>query len=174
MFLCYSMPKPLTGPLLALLVVVSGLAGCATLAGGDAPDVRVVGLEPLPSEGLELRFALQLRIQNPNDAAIAYDGVAVKLDLDGRGLASGVSDAKGTIARFSEELVSVPVSLSAFSALRQVLGGLGRMESGRTGKQVLRYALSGKLGRPDSSGGAIRFTDEGQLDLFSESAPQAR
>lgn len=157
--------------LFVVLVSMSSLTGCATLAGRDAPDVRVVGLDPLPSEGLELRFALKMRVQNPNDEAIDYDGVAVKLDLDGRGLASGVSDTKGTVPRFSEEIVTVPISVSAFSALRQVLGGMGRRDRGATGKRVIRYALSGKLSSPSGSVGSVRFTDEGELDLAGNEVP---
>lgn len=161
----------LSHALFVILIFLSSLAGCATLSGHDAPDVRVVGLEPLASEGLELRFALKMRVQNPNDAPIAYDGVAVKLDLDGRGLASGVSDAKGSVPRFSEQILTVPVSISAFSALRQVLGGLSRMEKDDSDKRVLRYALSGKLGRPTGVAGALRFTDEGELDLSGSGVP---
>jgi len=45
--------------------VFAFLSGCATLPSNDGPSVRVVGLEPLPSEGLEVRFALKLRVQKP-------------------------------------------------------------------------------------------------------------
>jgi len=150
------------------LLLVASLAGCATLSGGDSPNVRVVGMEPLPSEGLELRFALKLRVQNPNESVLMYDGMSVNLDLDGRGLASGVSDSAGEIPRFSEVLLTVPVSISAFSAVRQLLAR-ARNSQGADNllDQPVVYTLKGKLGAPEGSLRAIRFSDKGELDLFS-------
>ncbi|MEA1136004.1 LEA type 2 family protein, partial [Klebsiella pneumoniae] len=84
--------------------------------------ITVVGIEPLQSQDLEVRFAVKLRVQNPNETAIDYSGVALDLDVNGRPLASGVSDQSGSIARFSEAVLMVPVSVSAFSVLRQTLG----------------------------------------------------
>ena len=170
--LSITVPRALLSRLLVVMLVsLLSLSGCATIRGEDAPDVRVVCLEPLASEGLELRLALKLRVQNPNDVPIDYDGIAVKLDLGGRGLASGVSDARGSVPRFSEQILTVPVSISAFSAIRQVLGVLERLDKEETGKRVLRYSLSGKLGRPTGLTGALRFADEGELDLTTAEEP---
>ncbi len=57
-----------------------------------------------------------------------------------RGMASGVSDQSGSIARFSETVLSVPVSVSAFSVLRQTLG-LSQTQT----LNNLPYVLCGKL-----------------------------
>ncbi len=153
---------------LLTLLFVACLSGCATLSGNDSPYVRVVGMEPLPSEGLEIRFDLKLRVQNPNESVLMYDGMSVNLDLDGRGLASGVSDSAGEIPRFSEVLLTVPVSISAFSAIRQLLARAGNNQSTDSLlTQPIVYTLKGKLGAPEGSLRAIRFSDKGQLDLFS-------
>jgi len=43
--------------LLILMMLATLLNACASMPGGvDSPVVRVVGIEPLPSEGLEARF----------------------------------------------------------------------------------------------------------------------
>ena len=147
-----------------LLVLV---AGCATLAGQDAPSVKVAGLEPLVSEGLELRFALKMRVQNPNGAPIDYDGIAVELDLDGRGLASGVSNQKGQIPRFGEQVVTIPVSISALTALRQLLSRIGSVERGDVSAGTISYSLKGKLGGVSGAFDAVRFVDQGELNLFA-------
>ena len=144
------------------------LSGCATLSGGDAPNVRVVGLEPLPSEGLEVRFALKLRVQNPNENALQYDGMSVSLDLDGRGLASGVSSASGEIPRFSEAVLTVPVSISAFSAFRQLWARAGDVQGkGSALGQPIVYSLEGKLGASKGGSGVTRFSDKGELNMFA-------
>lgn len=154
--------------LLLSLLIVMLLGGCATLISGrDSPEVRIVGLEPLPSEGLELRFALKMRVLNTNDTPISFDGLAVKLDLDGRGLASGVSDASGEIPRFGETVLTIPVSISAFSAVRQLLSRVGQGEAaGDRINKPIGYSLSGKLGRAEA-GTPVRFATSGELDLFS-------
>ena len=62
-------------PLVAL-VLLSALAagGCATLSDSDPLEVTVAGIEPLQGEGMELRMNVKLRVQNPNDAPLDYDG----------------------------------------------------------------------------------------------------
>ena len=56
-----------------LVLVVPALAAtaCASLSGSDPPRVSVAGIEALPGEGLELRFLVKLRVQNPNEGATA-------------------------------------------------------------------------------------------------------
>ncbi|RPI63395.1 MAG: Water stress and hypersensitive response domain-containing protein, partial [Lysobacterales bacterium] len=81
-----------SAPLL-VLAALFGVGGCATIANRDPLNIDVAGIEPLPGEGLELRLAVTIRVQNPNDVAMEYTGAALALDLNGRKLATGVSDA---------------------------------------------------------------------------------
>jgi LEA14-like dessication related protein len=97
-------------------------------------------------------------VQNPNESAIDYNGVALDLEVNGQPLASGVSDQSGSIARFSETVLTVPVSVSAFSVLRQTLG-LSQTQSPNDLPYVLRGKLAGGLF------GTMRFTDTGKLSL---------
>ena len=137
------------------------LAGCAALAGAERLRVTVAGVEPLPGEGLELRFNIRLRVQNPNDSPVDYDGVFVELDLQGRSFATGVAPLKGSIARFGERVLEVPVTVSALSALRQMLG----LAAGGPWPDKLAYELRGRIG-----GGLLatqRFESRGELSLPS-------
>ncbi|WP_310385988.1 LEA type 2 family protein [Roseateles sp.] len=143
----------LIGGLLAL-----GLPGCATLTQPDALKVTVAGVEPLAGEGLELRFLVRLRVQNPNDAAVEFDGVALDLALNGKALASGVSDQKGVVPRFGETLLDVPLTVSAFAAVRQAL-----TLSGAADKGEMPYVVSGKLA--GGLFGSVRFSSSGVLGL---------
>ncbi|AOF83594.1 late embryogenesis abundant family protein [Methyloversatilis sp. RAC08] len=149
---------------LRLLLVTLGLAllcaltGCAGLTARDPVRVNLVGVEPLQGEGFELRFAVKLRVQNPNDSVIDYDGLALELDVNNRSFATGVSDARGSVPRFGETVISVPVTVSALSALRQALG----MTEGST-LENLPFALRGKLA--GGAFGTVRFSEEGRLSL---------
>lgn len=141
----------------AIAALLLALSGCAGLGLGDPISVNVVGLEPLQGEGMETRFALKLRVQNPNDAPVDYDGVFVELDVRGLKLASGVSDQKGIVPRYGETVITLLMSVSVGAMVRQVIGIA-------TGERVRTdYHLRGKLA--GAGLGALRFESKGELQL---------
>jgi LEA14-like dessication related protein len=105
--------------LLALGVLLSG--GCASLKHSEPIDVIMAGVDPLQGQGLELRMLVKLRIQNPNDLPLDFNGVSLRMDVQGKPFATGVSDAVGSVPRFGETIVSVPVSISMFHIARQAM-----------------------------------------------------
>jgi LEA14-like dessication related protein len=143
---------------LSALALASVLSACAGLPGQDPLRVNVVGVEGLPGEGFEIRFAVKLRVQNPNDNAVEFDGISIDLDVNGKPLASGVSGERGTVPRFGELVFTVPVTVSAFAAVRQALG-LANGSAANEWPYALRGRLSGGLF------GSVRFAAEGSLKL---------
>ena len=143
---------------LALLGLTLALGACAGLRTRDPVRFSVVGIEPMLGAGMEARFNLKVRLQNPNEQAIDYDGIAVELDLDKQTFASGVSTAKGSVPRYGETLLEIPVSVSALTAVRQALA----MMEGRN-LDAVPYELRAKLGGSLFSG--QRFTERGTLKL---------
>ncbi|MBV4519039.1 LEA type 2 family protein [Pseudomonas sp. SWRI74] len=141
-----------------LSLLLLSLSGCALLPQHDPLNINVVGIEPLPSQDMEIRFAVKIRVQNPNESSINFNGVSLDLDINGQSFASGVSDQSGSIARFSETVLTVPVSVSAFSVLRQTLG-LSQTQTLNNMPYVLRGKLAGGLF------GTMRFVDSGKLSL---------
>ena len=133
------------------------LAGCAGLPGRDPLNVTLAGLEQLPGEGMEVRMAVKLRVQNPNDAPVDFDGVAVSLELRGMDFASGVSDARGQVPRFGETVLTVPVTVSALAIARQVISLAGG------GNPKVEFIARGKLA--DGSFGGARFESKGAFEL---------
>jgi LEA14-like dessication related protein len=141
-----------------VLAVPLMLAGCATLANRDPLTIAVAGIEPLPGEGLELRLAIRVRVQNPNDTPLEYSGAALALDLNGRRLASGVSDLVGTVPRYGEAVLTIPVTISAFDMARQVLGFANAPDD-----REVRYRVRGKL--EGGVFGTRRFSSDGTFEL---------
>jgi LEA14-like dessication related protein len=142
------------------------MSGCASVPQTDPLQVTVAGVEGLPGEGMEMRMLVKLRVQNPNEAPIDYTGVYVKLDVLDKTFATGVSDERGTVPRFGETIVAVPITVSALRMVRQVMGLLD-------GKPVdrIHYRMSGKL-----SGGAFnthRFESKGEFELPKTSSVPA-
>jgi LEA14-like dessication related protein len=148
---------------LSLSLLLLSLSACALFPNRDPLNVNVVGIEPLQNQDLEVRFAVKLRLQNPNETPINYNGVALSLEVNGQPLATGVSDQAGSIPRYSEAIITVPVSISAFSVLRQTLG-LSQTQS----LNNLPYVLRGKLS--DGVSGTMRFVDKGTLNLPGSTA----
>ncbi|MFJ4156817.1 LEA type 2 family protein [Pseudomonas sp. NPDC089752] len=145
-------------PLLLVLLLAAGLNACALFQPRDPLNISVIGIEPLAGQELEMRMAVKMRVQNPNEAAVDYNGIALKLEVNGQPLASGVSDQPGHVGRYGEAVVVVPVSITAFGFLRQAYG-LSKLDS----LQGMPYVLRGKLA--NGPFGTVRFTDEGKLDL---------
>jgi hypothetical protein len=162
--------RPLGAGLLAGLCAAAAgssllLGGCASLPGMEPPRVHIVGVERLRGEGLELRLALKLRVQNMGSMPLTFDGLALDLDVNGRRLASGVLSEGGTVPRYGELVVTVPVTVSATAAVRQMLGLVDGSAQGE-----LPYVLRGRLsGGPVAGmsvvGAGVSFTSEGSLKL---------
>jgi LEA14-like dessication related protein len=152
-----------------LLLCSCVVAGCSTLPNRDPLNIDVAGVEPLPGEGLELRLAVRVRIQNPNDTDIEYSGAALNLDLNGRKLASGVSAAMGTVPRYGEAVLEIPVTVSALSMARQVLGFVNAQDDPQ---HEVSYTVRGKL--EGGVFGTRRFTDEGTFELPADRVPAER
>jgi len=154
------MPSHLLGffPTAAAVIGTALLAipGCATMP--DPVDVTVAGIEPLQSEGMEIRMLVKLRVQNPNNSEIAYSGASVKLEVLDKTFASGVSDTRGTVPRYGEAVVEVPVTISVYRMVRQVMG-----MAGGTPIDKVHYVMSGKLQTGAFS--AVRFSTRGELEI---------
>ena len=150
-----------------LAVVAASLTACAGMPHQDPLQVTVAGLEPLAGEGLELRMMARLRVQNPNDAPVDYDGVFVKVEVQGNTLATGVSDQRGSIPRYGESVIEVPLTASA---MRMATFALGMFGGGSIEK--IHYKLEGKLDGPGF--GSTRFQSEGELALPGATPPPAK
>jgi len=146
---------------MAVVIVAAAplaLQGCAMFQGRDPLQVTVLGVEPLESQGLELRMLVKLRVQNPNDAPIDYNGVALEMNVQGKSFATGVSDTSGSVPRFGETVITVPVTVSAFHLLGQAFE---MMRGG--GSSKITYEMKGKLNGSGFNG--VHFQSHGELDL---------
>jgi LEA14-like dessication related protein len=121
----------------------------------DPPEVYLTSLEPLQSEGLEPRFRVGLRFQNPNNKDIDVEGINFELDVNGRRLATGVSDEAFRLPKLGEARTTVTVTTSLVDIARQMFA--------LTSAQGVDYRLKGKV----HIGGfmtSIPFERSGTLD----------
>lgn len=144
--------------IVVLSVLVLAATGCANLGTRDPLMIDVAGIETLPGEGMELNLAVRIRVQNPNDEPVEYNGIALMLDVNDRTLASGVSNEVGTVPRYGEIVFTVPMTISAFDVARQIYGVMNAEDPNR-----VEYSLRGKL--EGGLFGSRRFHDQGELTL---------
>ena len=137
------------------------VGGCASLQHSEPIDVYMAGVEPLQGQGLEFRMLVKLRIQNPNDLPLDYNGVSVQMDVQGKRFATGVSDAVGSVPRFGEAIVSIPVSISVFHIVRQAMDVMTNDYRGK-----LEYEMTGRLAGPVFT--SVRFNSKGEFTLPEE------
>ena len=148
-----------------LLCGLALLAGCAGMPGQMEPlNVTLSDVRPLQVGLLEQEYAMKLRVQNPNDTAIDFNGVALRLDVQGSTFATGVSDGAGSVPRFGEAVLAVPVTVSAWRMAREMIGLMDGAPPER-----LRFELAGKLNGTGLA--ATRFRSSGELTLTPDGKP---
>jgi LEA14-like dessication related protein len=95
------------------------LVGCASLLGDfEKPQVQLVSFKPMSAEGIEQRFAIRLRILNPNNNHLNIQGMAYHLSLNGYKVVSGVSNDIPDIAAYDEGMVTLYASTNLISGGR--------------------------------------------------------
>ena len=142
--------------LILALLPLALLGGCV-VSPRTPLQVSVVSVERLEGTGMQLRFMVKLRIQNPNNVPIQYSGTFAELQLRSKTVGTGVSDVGGQVPRLSETFVNLPVTVSALAEVRQANGLYG----GENRK--LDVVLKGKFANSLSSD--LRFEWRGELTM---------
>jgi LEA14-like dessication related protein len=134
------MPSHTARLALALLLLLAA-AGCASVTSLQAPEVQVTSLQLLAPEpgSLEQRFAVGLRLVNPNNRSMAVDGLDFELDVNDKRLARGVTNRAFELPRLGETDTTVVVTASVLDLLRQAVDYAGRPDV------PLNYRLRGRV-----------------------------
>lgn len=136
------------------------LGGCAHLGLKlEQPQVKVVSLRLLPSEGMEQRFGIGLRITNPNATGINLVGMSYSLKLQGYDLLSGVSNDIPPIDAYSEVPLEIIANVDLFNGLRFIQSLLENPTDN------LSYELVAKLSLDSSLLPPIRIVESGNIAL---------
>jgi LEA14-like dessication related protein len=112
------LPFPLRRLLGALSVLVLVLAGCATMQDDGDFDVTLVKVDSAHGTEGEFQFVFTLRLQNASPTAIALDGGAHKIYLNGVYVGQGLSNERVEVPRLATTTQQVTVNLSTFRLAR--------------------------------------------------------
>ncbi len=133
----------------------------------DAPDVHVISVEPLERQGVEQRVRVDLRVRNPNNFPLAFEGVRFRLFVNGEPLGQAISGETINLPRLGETIASVTATTTLLDLMRQVARLTER-------GSALDYRLEGELYLRDPFKRSLRFERSGALPgLRSRVTPAA-
>jgi LEA14-like dessication related protein len=142
-----------------LIAVALLLSACATLRPDfETPTVQVVSVALLPPENLSPRFAITLRVMNPNSADLPLKGAAYTITLEGQDIVSGVTNDLPRIPGYGEEDITLHATLNWLEGL-QLLDDLSKNP-----RDSVTYELNAKLD-VGALIPAVRITDTGTLSF---------
>lgn len=146
------------------IVLFALLSACASLNGlTQKPEVSIAGIDLVQLGFLEQRFALQLRIRNPNDVDLPIDGLSLEIEVNGQPFVSGLSDQRVTVPRFGEALLEVAATSTLAGTLKQFY------ELRKGGRDRVEYRIVGRLNV--SGFGSVPFERRGELQMPGSGAP---
>ena len=143
---------------LLLVILLLQLAACSGLGINERPVVTLTNLRMLESDGLSMRFAIDLSITNPGSVSYPVDGLSWSLDLEGSRILTGVSNEIPTLEPFTE----VPLSLEASTNLTGMVELFARLMNRQS--EEFDYQLRTRLGLAGFRL-PITYTDSGSISL---------
>jgi len=136
------------------------LAGCALTPGLETPKLSVVEVQLLGSDLFAQHVRLRLRVQNPNDRALAVRGLTYSVEVAGQQFASGESAASFVVpARGAAEFDTNVTTNLAGTLMTLLSRGPDSLS------QTIEYRLSGKLSLSAGLLRSIPFDERGTFSL---------
>ena len=143
-----------------VLIFTLLVTNCATWRSDyQVPDLSLVNITMLQSEGLEQLYEVKLRIQNPNGMEFPINGMSYRLNLMGAKFATGVSDEQLILKPFSEEVVTFKVATNWLQAGRALLN-LSKQKT-----PIVDYSMTAKIHTDKLLLGTLSVEKEGKVDL---------
>ena len=123
-----------------MMAFVLVAVGCASMGRDlETPRFSVLGITVDEIGLFEQRFAVRLRVQNPNDIALPVKGLNLELDIQGEEFARGVSADRFEVPAFGESEFTMVVSTNLVRSATQ----LGTLFA--PGTEEVDYSVDGKV-----------------------------
>jgi LEA14-like dessication related protein len=139
---------------------VVSTAGCAFLAKHmEPPRVSVVDLRIKSVTFFESAMEIDIRIQNPNALSFHTTGITFDLEINGRRLATGLSDASIKVPAMGSAIMPIIV----YSNMLDVLRGVYSIQ----GKEKVSYGITGRIRLKEGRGlpETLPFKSKGEITI---------
>lgn len=154
-------------PALAVSLMLPALAGCAGLAAPrEKPEVTLAGLALRDAGADGQRWALRLRVRNPNPVDLPVDALDFTVDIDDRPFLAGSSTHPVRIPADGEAIVEVDAASDLRGLFRQLRDYRRWQRRGGLDYRLRGTLDAGRYGR-------LPFERRGRLDLPAGEAPPA-
>lgn len=137
-------------------------AGCSLLSTDyenlQEPKVSLAGLSIQAMNPLQPGFLVRLKLDNPNDLDVNFDGAEAALALNGQPVATGISRSPLTLKKLGSSELAVEVTANTLSAIQQIL----LLQT----KPTMDYRITGQLIWVNWLGalGRLPFAFQGTVD----------
>ncbi|MFQ3324769.1 MAG: LEA14-like dessication related protein [Pseudomonadales bacterium] len=140
--------------------IVLFLSGCASLSPDfDEPTVEVISIKALPAKGFEQNFEIGLKLTNPNNFELPFNGISCELSVAGETLARGVTADIPTAGAYGQSRFVVPVSTSLMGGFKVIKALMDNQEQG------ISYQLKAKLDIDIPFVPKLTITQDGMVPL---------
>ena len=153
------MPRfSLRATVVALLVM---LASCASLGPKlVAPELSLLGIQIMSADMFAQQFKVRVKVENPNDLAVAVRGLEYEIFLMGDSFAEGTSESSFVLPAKGEAEFDMIVKTNFVSSLGRLVSrtGGGKLEN-------VPYQVTGKLMLEKGVMRTIPFSHAGTVDF---------
>jgi LEA14-like dessication related protein len=134
------------------------LAGCASTANLQPPDLSVVSVKMQSADLFSQKLLVRMRVMNPNDRELPVKAITYRMEVDELEFANGASSAPFVVPALGEAEFDVQVNANLATAAMKFLGR-------GSGPQKVNYRLVGKVSLSSGLVRSIPFDERGSFDL---------
>jgi LEA14-like dessication related protein len=144
--------------LIAVVVAVTALAGCASTLKLEAPQLSVISMKVQSADIFSQRMLVRMRVLNPNARELPVKGISYRIEVNDAELAQGLTDTAFVAPAIREAEFDVQVTANLATALSQILSRKGSSET-------LDYRLVGSVALSSGFLRRIPFDERGSVKL---------
>ena len=126
--------------LVSVILILSGCAGCGKIF--EQPGVRIQSVHIKKIKNMEALFRVDIEVSNPNFISFEIKNIECDVELDGRHIASAVSEEKTLIPSHGTGIVPLEVHSTSFDIISVLLKIL---KSKLNDDRKLDYKITGKI-----------------------------
>lgn len=126
--------------LASVILILSGCAGCGKIF--EQPGIRIQSVHIKKIKNMEALFRLDIEVSNPNFVSFEIKNIECDVEMDGRHIASAVSEEKTLIPSHGTGIVSLEVHSASFDIISVLLK---RLKSKLNDDRKFDYKITGKI-----------------------------
>jgi LEA14-like dessication related protein len=143
---------------MVMLLATAALTACGLTPKFEQPEVDIVDVQVLKADLLHQDLRVRLRVQNPNDRALAVRGITYQMEVAGDAFAHGQTEQGFDVPAKGAAEFDVSVSANAAGTVLRLLSSGKQLDS-------VNYRLIGKVALARGVIRSIPFDRKGEFKL---------